>query len=819
MQKVPIESVIDARSQFVAFACASIQRCATAQPPPQQTTTTTPAASFFYRENPALFAEFGRQWVAGCSRQVAATLIRSQSRDTWPCVVTRVNVFVGLSATLGVVWCAAWTPPRSVLATAVPIGDWTVHRTLGDDRFLVTGGVIDRSGGVVAPLEVPARDVLPAYGVWVGNHKWLVCADPGIEMAVWRMGEGGAQVGGGPSLVTCTAPMYGVGARFSPFDPFSDELVAVGQGDDGSARLSFINLEKSIISGVSEVTATRILPQSRPFDLVWAAPDTILTLHMGGDNRVYNTKTGELHVFPLEKYKGVDFLSPSHISALLQDTTGRCKVADVFSASDLCHPLPQMECWESDPASRIHVTDPGIVAVQMASDNSKNQGRVAVHDSITGKSIVILSSLLGEESNSEEGKVGSQPLPIEDTKKDVYLLYVFGWVLPEHPLLSFFFRNMLTSVVDAGSQFVALACASIDRCGRGSAAARFVASGNPALLAEFGRRWVVACARQVGSTLLLTPSSSSSRAHTKAHVFMGLSATMGVVWCKCWGESASTRDWIVQVTVGGDRFVATDNWREAWVIDGGGGVVSPLRSQVHAPVISFWANNEKWLVRVDSGSERKKLIVWRMSGGEPVGPGVGVECTEGVSGVCAKFSPFSAFGDELVFSSSEDTCAFLSAGRESLSFVDIDKSIASGVTVVTKEYPLPLINLIDFVWADPDTILTMHSDTDSIVYNTKTGESKVFPVSQYQRMEAISPEHIAFSLGSTGTTNERRTTVRVVYSARDLSHPSHQYERQNSSFRVHSTEKGIYVAEMDNPRTVVIHDSITGTPLAFLTIS
>ncbi|KAH3722758.1 hypothetical protein Pelo_18538 [Pelomyxa schiedti] len=283
---------------------------------------------------------------------------------------------------------------------------------------------------------------------------------------------------------------------------------------------------------------------------------------------------------------------------------------------------------------------------------------------------------------------------------------------------------------------------------------------------------------------------------------------MGAVWSRSWPRTSSSSGeesewrwlhWTVEGAVGDDRFVATDDSRDAWVIDSGGGAVARLETRrgVPAPRMSFWARNAKWLVRVDFDSEPKKLIVWRMSGAAPVGPGVGVECTEDISWKCARFSPFSPCGDELVIGSYENTTASLSGRRERLSFVDIDKSIASGVTVVTKEYPLPLIHLVDFLWAEPDTILTMHSDTESIVYNTKTGESKVFPVSQYGCMKAIPPEHIAFSLGSTGTTNERKTTVRVT----------------------HSTDEGIYAVEMEPSRTVALHDSITGKPLFFLTIT
>ncbi|KAH3763901.1 hypothetical protein Pelo_4239 [Pelomyxa schiedti] len=221
----------------------------------------------------------------------------------------------------------------------------------------------------------------------------------------------------------------------------------------------------------------------------------------------------------------------------------------------------------------------------------------------------------------------------------------------------------------------------------------------------------------------------------KLHVFFGLSATVGVVWCR----GSIDGDWMVHGSVGDGRFVATDDVREGWVIDSSGCAIAPLTK---AWTLSFWVNNEKWLVWGISS----QLTVWRMSGGVPVGPRVHVEWSERRI-IFARFSPFSPCGDELVIVSSEEntSCAFLGGGRDRLSFVDIRNSLESGVTVVTKEFQLPLNHVIDFVWADPDTILTMHRYTDNIVYNTKTGELKVFPVSQYRQMEAISPEHIAVS--------------------------------------------------------------------------
>ncbi|KAH3714132.1 hypothetical protein Pelo_19360 [Pelomyxa schiedti] len=109
--------------------------------------------------------------------------------------------------------------------------------------------------------------------------------------------------------------------------------------------------------------------------------------------------------------------------------------------------------------------------------------------------------------------------------------------------------STIEAVVDARSQFVSFACASIDRCGRRSPARLFLVE-NPAAFEEFGRQWVVGCARRVGTTLsfratrapvcdIWTPEGRCYyfKAAARVDVFIGLSATLGVVWCKCWTTS------------------------------------------------------------------------------------------------------------------------------------------------------------------------------------------------------------------------------------------------------------------------------------------
>ncbi|KAH3714297.1 hypothetical protein Pelo_19195 [Pelomyxa schiedti] len=353
-------------------------------------------------------------------------------------------------------------------------------------------------------------------------------------------------------------------------------------------------------------------------------------------------------------------------------------------------------------------------------------------------------------------------------------------------------------VVDARSQFVAFACASIERCARSSPAARSLADGNPALLAEFGRQWVAGCARQVGATLAVKRGDPAGESEdlwiysTRVAVIMGLSATLGVVWCKCWTCTTPIigGNWVVEMPLGADGMFLMKgkyNKRTGCVIDvgscgcGGNWSANPrLDSAVSLPRVvelkrrdppswiyisgGFWVRNNKWLVLVE---HEHMLTVWRMDVERalPVGDGLCLNSEVTIKCFGSMFSPFNPSGDELVFSDGNehyfsDPCLY---------FVDLVKSIEAGVVVITNSLRLPEDWVFDFIWAAPDTILTMNrADSGAGVYNTKTREKTLFPNANW--MHSISPGHFAvLHQDSAGDKFAK------VYMASDVSHPTHQY--------------------------------------------
>ncbi|KAH3760407.1 hypothetical protein Pelo_7780 [Pelomyxa schiedti] len=327
--------VIDARSQFVAFASSGIERCGVG----------SPARSLSHNRD--LCESFGRDWVVGCCRQLGTTVSFPVAAGTGtPTDGTdpearsvQVHMFMGVSATLGVVWCTWLDEGSSMLRD--------IEACVGENRFVASSYegsavIVDRNGRTVATLDgEQQRDPL---GFWVVNSKWLVWiqydVDSESKLIVWRMGNGlpvsdgvGVQ---GTALKNCA------GGGFSPFEPFGDELLIVGCSD--RARVSFVDLEKSIESGGTVESKRRVcLPYGDAFDLLWSSPTTIVTLHcLSGTYKVYNTVTGELvHTFPSEKYKNVYVLPHAHITALRSS----CSICEVYSCAS--------SIWAQQPSFAI----------------------------------------------------------------------------------------------------------------------------------------------------------------------------------------------------------------------------------------------------------------------------------------------------------------------------------------------------------------------------------------------------------------------------------------------------------------------------------
>ncbi|KAH3722585.1 hypothetical protein Pelo_18709 [Pelomyxa schiedti] len=180
----------------------------------------------------------------------------------------QVNVFIGVSATLGVVWCTCLDYRASGCITV----------TVGDDRLmcdeLKPSCVVDSRGNVVATLGDGEVD---KYPVWRTNGKWLVKVNAAKNLVVYRMNNGVPVCPSHATVVRCTSLRpRNDGARFSPFYPCGDEVVLIGErgsGSEGGAFISFVDLEKSCSAGVTvEARESHSLPYSEASSFLWSTP-------------------------------------------------------------------------------------------------------------------------------------------------------------------------------------------------------------------------------------------------------------------------------------------------------------------------------------------------------------------------------------------------------------------------------------------------------------------------------------------------------------------------------------------------------------------
>ncbi|KAH3759699.1 hypothetical protein Pelo_8483 [Pelomyxa schiedti] len=387
-----IRAAIDARAQFVGFASASIERCG----------AESPARSLAH--NRVLCESFGRDWVVGCCRQIGGTVLFLLDADEyaeWRQSTVNVHVFVGLSATLGVAWCACVDEDSLLLRCRAS----SIDRNLGNDRFLAKPSalvgcsvVIDSKGNAVAPLRGAAES--DPFGVWVGNCKWLVKVEAhgaNKGLIVWGMSDGEpASQGVG---VKFTLPLSGVGAGFSHFDPRGDELVVAGNfySEDeqevvGShhlpAAVCFVGLEKSIEAGVTvEVKERILLPYANPFDLVWSSEGAIITLHsaglVGNLYTAYNTDIGQQRIC----------LGDMHSSS--------SSICEVYAASDLCNPSFRYE-WSSVSKGGVYATckliypvrEPTSTESAAIAPDPRPQLTASICDSFTGQILAVVTVFL-----------------------------------------------------------------------------------------------------------------------------------------------------------------------------------------------------------------------------------------------------------------------------------------------------------------------------------------------------------------------------------------------------------------------------------------
>ncbi|KAH3765118.1 hypothetical protein Pelo_3021 [Pelomyxa schiedti] len=407
-------------------------------------------------------------------------------------------------------------------------------------------------------------------------------------------------------------------------------------------------------------------------------------------------------------------------------------------------------------------------------------------------------------------------------------------------------RVTIRAVADARSQFVAIASATIARCGVCSPA-KWLAS-NRALCEQFGRDWVTCPCHHVGSTIAF-PTAAAARPLPRIHVFAAVSPTLGAVRCSCvgdWELLGEGDSGYISRCLGDDRFLATNFLGEASVVDGGGKVVVAALGAKCLYGFGFWACNRKWLVNAAENAAlgaEPDIVVWRLRDGVPTGKGVGVRRTVPLSGFSAKFSQFDPCGDVLAFA------GHLYGSHHPvsiLSLVDLERSLEAGFTVQTKKFCIPLRDPYDLVWSSPTSFLTLHGGRghDFKVYNTKTERSYTFPPEKHYREVTSAPpsSHIAASVFLWPSSLCRVHCYAAAESSGCLSEPLLQYEHEVQYLA--SSSASIFALQIPPPlptttettnqqpqhtslpqqqreevlTTVSIHDVSTGKPIAIVTL-
>ncbi|KAH3732433.1 hypothetical protein Pelo_16733 [Pelomyxa schiedti] len=310
-----------------------------------------------------------------------------------------VHVFIGVSAIMGVVWCT-WGGIDEVMCDGYNgfISLW-IQSCVGNDRFFSSASflcVIDSNQKVVARLDEIHSS---SYDFWVTNTKWIVNVEPHENrLVVWVTDDGEPLSSHGVDITGGNLPMRAHGGGFSPFDPGSDELILVGNSRDDDGFICFVDLVRSTGTGVMVMSRESVkLPYASPWDLAWASPNAILTVHKElYDHIVYNTATGEAENFSLRRYHEVYAIPPGlHFAAILRNDSGQLSsFCEVYSASNMSQPLYRYKCNRVQHFA-LTSSSKQLCVVQTTTCSGPTQtGRrgpaspAFVHDAITGTLLI-----------------------------------------------------------------------------------------------------------------------------------------------------------------------------------------------------------------------------------------------------------------------------------------------------------------------------------------------------------------------------------------------------------------------------------------------
>ncbi|KAH3765375.1 hypothetical protein Pelo_2757 [Pelomyxa schiedti] len=311
----------------------------------------------------------------------------------------------------------------------------------------------------------------------------------------------------------------------------------------------------------------------------------------------------------------------------------------------------------------------------------------------------------------------------------------------------------IEAVIRARDQFVAVATgALVGRCGVGSPVTAAWSRGTIASLWEFGRSWVLCPSTPIGMTLL-SRDTQTVWGPAKVHVSMGLSPTLGVVYCECLESvPASMAEALCHVVgaIGRNRLVMEGIF--SWsVVDGPGGnprMEQPLKG-------GHVVCSQSWVVRKTARS----LALWKVHEGEP-------QEDDPLHTASAKFRAqfLHISGDTLAMWGGSRKRSRVCSGRAV--FVDLQKTYTSNAVSIIDQWEFPGLTCDEVVGALPictlqthnigkgDLVVSVHHhhhNSSAITFRNSTaicfaGENKVWVTHRGPPIK-----HCFYNLGDTST--------------------------------------------------------------------
>ncbi|KAH3759072.1 hypothetical protein Pelo_9119 [Pelomyxa schiedti] len=280
----------------------------------------------------------------------------------------------------------------------------------------------------------------------------------------------------------------------------------------------------------------------------------------------------------------------------------------------------------------------------------------------------------------------------------------------------------IEAAIRARDQFLAVATgALVGRCGVGSPVTAAWSRGTIASLWEFGRSWVLFPSTPIGMTLL--PNPHYPDLFERVHVSMGVSPTLGVVYCECWENSPTSMSealCYLAGAVGNNRVVMVCDQR--WYLAEPPGAPARRKPRVTTPSLlgPVGECTTRWIVRKTPDS----LDLWRVRDGE-LDEGRAPHSVP--ARVATEYLHIS--GDTLVMVvrfRSERRDAMRSLFTASVLFVDLQKTYTSREMCITDQWECTSLASSDFVGAFP--VCTLIRGKDEMGLNVHHSTSHISTV-------------------------------------------------------------------------------------------